>query len=227
MLFRVGDVAAMIAIVLFALTPAIRYTNHGLRQVPPALIEAATMSGCTPRQLLWKVQFPLALPEIMLGINQVILMALAMNIISAMIGTRDLGQEVFIALAKANVGRGMLAGLAVAFIGIIADRLMGAWSKISERGSARSRNSPQRHRGTEKKEFLTRALCARRRASFLFPRIPTREREWAALESEACRRPLFPGRIEGDDGLSRGPAFPGRVSTIRFLLCASFSVPLW
>jgi ABC-type proline/glycine betaine transport system, permease component len=58
MLFRVGDVAAMIGIVLYALTPAIRYTNHGLRQVPPPLIEAATMSGCTRRQLLWKVQFP-------------------------------------------------------------------------------------------------------------------------------------------------------------------------
>ena len=129
MLFRVGDVAAMIGIVLYALTPAIRYTNHGLRQVPPPLIEAATMSGCTRRQLLWKVQFPLALPELLLGINQVIMLALSMDIIAAMIGTRDLGQEVFSALATANVGRGLLAGLTVAFIGIIADRLMGAWSK--------------------------------------------------------------------------------------------------
>ena len=129
MLFRVGDVAAMIGIVLYALTPAIRYTNHGLRQVPPALIEAATMSGCTRRQLLWKVQLPLALPELLLGINQVIMLALSMDIIAAMIGTRDLGQEVFSALATANVGRGLLAGLTVAFIGIIADRLMGAWSK--------------------------------------------------------------------------------------------------
>jgi glycine betaine/proline transport system permease protein len=128
MLFRVGDVAAMIGIVLYALTPAIRYTNHGLRQVPPPLIEAATMSGCTRRQLLWKVQLPLAVPELLLGINQVIMLALSMDIIAAMIGTRDLGQEVFSALATANVGRGLLAGLTVAFIGIIADRLMGAWS---------------------------------------------------------------------------------------------------
>ena len=129
MLFRVGDVAAMIGIVLYALTPAIRYTDHGLRKVPPLLIEAAVMSGCTRRQLLWKVQFPLALPELLLGINQVIMLALSMDIIAAMIGTRDLGQEVFSALATANIGRGLLAGLTVALIGIIADRLMGAWSR--------------------------------------------------------------------------------------------------
>ncbi len=128
MLFRVGDVTAMIATVAFAVVPAIRYTNHGLRQVPPALIEAAKVSGCTKRQMFYRVQLPLALPEIMLGINQTILMALAMIIICAMIGTRDLGQEVFIALSKADAGRGIVAGLAIAFIGIIADRLFGAWS---------------------------------------------------------------------------------------------------
>ena len=128
MLFRVGDVTAMIATVAFAVVPAIRYTNHGIRQVPPALIEAAVVSGCTKRQTFWRVQLPLALPEIMLGINQTILMALAMIIICAMIGTRDLGQEVFIALSKADSGRGIVAGLAIAFIGIVADRLFGAWS---------------------------------------------------------------------------------------------------
>lgn len=128
MLFRVGDVTAMIATVAFAVVPAIRYTNHGLRQVPPALMEAAVVSGCTKRQTFFRVQLPLALPEIMLGINQTILMALAMIIICAMIGTRDLGQEVFIALSKADAGRGIVAGLAIAFIGIIADRLFGAWT---------------------------------------------------------------------------------------------------
>ena len=110
MLFRVGDVTAMIATVAFAVVPAIRYTNHGIRQVPPALIEAAKVSGCTKRQTFLRVQLPLALPEIMLGINQTILMALAMIIICAMIGTRDLGQEVFIALSKADSGRGIVGG---------------------------------------------------------------------------------------------------------------------
>ncbi|MER9327234.1 ABC transporter permease subunit [Mesorhizobium sp. M0488] len=128
MLFRVGDVTAMIATIAFAVVPAIRYTNHGIRQVPPALIEAAKVSGCTPRQTFFRVQLPLALPEIMLGVNQTILMALAMIIICAMVGTRDLGQEVFIALSKADSGRGIVAGLAIAFIGIVADRLFNAWT---------------------------------------------------------------------------------------------------
>ena len=128
MLFRVGDVTAMIATVLFAIVPAIRYTNHGIRQIPVSLIEAATVAGCTPQQMFWRVQLPLALPQIMLGINQTVLLALSMIIICAMIGTRDLGQEVFIALAKADSGRGITAGFAIAFIGIVADRLLRGWA---------------------------------------------------------------------------------------------------
>ena len=119
----------MIGIILYAITPAIRYTNHGIRQVPGEMVEAAKVSGCTRSQLLWRVQIPLALPEIMLGINQVVMLAIAMDIIAAMIGTRDLGQEVFISLAKADAGRGLVAGLAVAFIGIVADRLISAASR--------------------------------------------------------------------------------------------------
>jgi glycine betaine/proline transport system permease protein len=126
MLFRVGDVTAMIATVAFAVVPAIRYTAHGLRQVPPPLLESAKMSGCTRWQSFWRVEAPLALPEIMLGMNQTILLALSMIIICAMIGTRDLGQEVFIALAKADAGRGLAAGFAIAAIGIVADRLISA-----------------------------------------------------------------------------------------------------
>lgn len=133
MLFRVGDVTALIATVLFAIVPAIRYTDLGIRQISPSLIEAAVVSGCTPRQMFWRVQLPLALPEIMLGINQTVLLALSMIIICAMIGTRDLGQEVFIALAKADAGRGIVAGFAIAFIGIVADRLIRAWTGRTER----------------------------------------------------------------------------------------------
>jgi glycine betaine/proline transport system permease protein len=132
MLFRVGDVTALIATVLFAIVPAIRYTNHGIRQIPVSLIEAAKVSGCTPRQTFWRVQLPLALPEIMLGLNQTVLLALSMIIICAMIGTRDLGQEVFIALAKADAGRGITAGIAIAFIGIVADRLLRAVARRAQ-----------------------------------------------------------------------------------------------
>jgi glycine betaine/proline transport system permease protein len=133
MLFRVGDFSAMIAIVAYAVAPAVRYTDHGIRQVPSHLIEAARAMGCTRRQILWRVQIPLALPEIMLGINQTIMMALAMLVITALVGTRDLGQEVYIALTKADTGRGIVAGVSVAFIAIIADRLIAAWATRRKR----------------------------------------------------------------------------------------------
>jgi glycine betaine/proline transport system permease protein len=127
MLFGIGDVTALIATVAFAIVPSIRYTNHGIRQVPGELVEAGRVSGCTKRQLFRHVQLPVAMPEIMLGINQTILLSLSMIIICAMVGTRDLGQEIFKALAKADAGRGIVAGLVIAFIGIIADRLITAW----------------------------------------------------------------------------------------------------
>ncbi|MDA9981728.1 ABC transporter permease subunit [Gammaproteobacteria bacterium] len=129
MLFRVGDFAAMLAVIAYSLAPAIRYSNLGIRQVDPRLIEAATAVGCNRRQLLWKVQLPLALPEIMLGINQTIMLALSMLVITALVGTRDLGQEVYIALTKADIGRGVVAGVCVAFIAITADRLISPWSE--------------------------------------------------------------------------------------------------
>jgi glycine betaine/proline transport system permease protein len=133
MLFSVGDFSAMIAVVAYALAPAIRYTDHGIRRVPPPLIEAAKVSGCTRWQLLWKVQMRLSLPEIMLGINQTIMMALSMLVITALVGTRDLGQEVYIALTKADTGRGVVAGVCVAFIAIIGDRLIAAWARERKR----------------------------------------------------------------------------------------------
>jgi glycine betaine/proline transport system permease protein len=124
MLFSIGDVTAIIAIISFAVTPAIRYTAHGLRNVSPQVIEAARAMGSTRSQILWRIQVPLALPEIMLGINQVILFSLSMLVITALVGTRDLGQEVYIALTKADAGRGIVAGLCVAFLGIVLDRLV-------------------------------------------------------------------------------------------------------
>ncbi|MDX1434234.1 MAG: ABC transporter permease subunit [Gammaproteobacteria bacterium] len=133
MLFRVGDFSAMIAIVAYALAPAVRYTDLGIRQVRADVVEAARAMGCTRRQILWRVQLPVAMPEIMLGINQTIMLALAMLVITALVGTRDLGQEVYIALTKADTGRGIVAGVCVAFIAIIADRLIAAWARAKKR----------------------------------------------------------------------------------------------
>jgi glycine betaine/proline transport system permease protein len=133
MLFQVGEFSAIIAIVLYALAPAIRYADHGLRRVPPDIIEASVMAGCRRGQILRKVKLPLALPEIMLGVNQTIMMALSMLVITALVGTSDLGQEVYIALTRADIGHGIVAGVCVAFIAIIADRLIGAWAHTRKR----------------------------------------------------------------------------------------------
>lgn len=137
MLFRVGDFTAMIAVILYALAPAVRYTAHGIRNIDAQLIEAGVVSGCTPRQLLMRIRLPLALPQILLGVNQTIMLALSMLVITALVGTRDLGQEVYIALTKADTGRGIIAGLSVAFIAIIADRMVSASAR-----RARKRYSP-------------------------------------------------------------------------------------
>jgi glycine betaine/proline transport system permease protein len=126
MLFRVGDFTAMIAVVLYALAPAVRYTAHGIAAVDPQTVEAGIVSGCTPGQLLARIRLPLALPAILLGVNQTIMLALSMLVITALVGTRDLGQEVYIALAKADVGRGLVAGLAIAFLATAADRIVRA-----------------------------------------------------------------------------------------------------
>jgi glycine betaine/proline transport system permease protein len=129
MLFSVGDFSAMIAVVLYAIVPAIRYTDHGIRQVPAHVVEAARSMGCTRLQVLRRVQLPLALPDIMLGVNQTIMMGLSMLVITALVGTRDLGQETLIALSKVDPGRGLTAGICVAFIAIAADRLINAWAQ--------------------------------------------------------------------------------------------------
>jgi glycine betaine/proline transport system permease protein len=129
MLFRVGDFTAMLAVIAYAVAPAIRYTAFGVARVDASLVEAGTAFGATPWQVLTKIKLKLALPEIMLGINQTIMLALSMLVITALVGTRDLGQEVYIALAKADTGRGIVAGLAVAFIAIIADRLIAAGAR--------------------------------------------------------------------------------------------------
>ena len=128
MLFRVGDVAAIMSVVIYASIPIVRYTIFGLRGVAHETVEAAIICGATPRQILWKVRMPLALPAIMLGVNQTIMFALFMVTIAAFIGTTDLGQEIFRALTFNDAGKGLVVGLCIAFIGLTVDRLVVAWS---------------------------------------------------------------------------------------------------
>jgi glycine betaine/proline transport system permease protein len=127
MLFKVGDLAAIIAIIAYASVPMIRFTNLGLRSVPSETRETAIQSGCTPWRMLRKVELPIAIPRIMLGINQTILMVLIMVAVTSLIGTMDLGQEILKATSDLDVGRALVAGICIAFLGIVADRLIKAW----------------------------------------------------------------------------------------------------
>ncbi len=136
MLFKVGEFTALIAVMLYAIVPPIRYVEHGIRNVAPEVVEAVRQMGSTPGQLLWQVKLPLALPVVMLGLNQTIMAALSMLAIAAMVGTRDLGQQVYVALGKADAGMGLIAGLAIAFIAITSDRITQAW--LSQRPGAPS-----------------------------------------------------------------------------------------
>ncbi len=129
MIFKIGEFTALLAIMAYAIVPAIRYSEHGLRSVPDSVIEAATAIGCTRRQLLWRVKLPLALPVMMLGLNQTIMFGIAMLVIAALVGTNGLGQRVYIGLGDGDFGVGMVAGIGMAVIAMIADRLTQAWSK--------------------------------------------------------------------------------------------------
>lgn len=129
MLFGVNDVAVVMAVVTFAAVPLIRYTILGLQGVPSEMVEAAQMNGATRSQMLWHVRLPMALPVIMVGFNQSIMFSLFMVIIAAFIGTQDLGQELQRALSASDVGKGVVLGLAVAFLGLTADCLIRAWEE--------------------------------------------------------------------------------------------------
>lgn len=129
MFFQIGEFTSFLAIIAYAIVPVIRYTEHGLRNVPTEVVEAAQAMGCTRRQLLWEVKMPLAVPEIMLGLNQTVMFALAMLVITALVGSKGLGQSVYIALSAADAGKGLVAGLGMALIAIIADRIIQSWSK--------------------------------------------------------------------------------------------------
>ncbi|MBU6487985.1 MAG: choline ABC transporter permease subunit [Burkholderiales bacterium] len=123
MLFGLGRVPGILSTVIFAMPPAVRLTSLGIRHVNREIVEAGQAFGCTPLQLLYKVQFPNALPSIMQGVNQTIMMALSMVIIASMVGAGGLGNDVLASIQRLDIGLGFESGLSVVLLAIILDRI--------------------------------------------------------------------------------------------------------
>ena len=129
--FGLGKVPGAIATLIFAMPPAVRLTNLGIRQVSREHVEAGQAFGCTDRQLLFKVQLPLALPSIMAGVNQTIMLALSMVVIASMIGAGGLGNTVLTGIQRLNVGLGFEGGLGVVLLAILLDRITQSFGRRS------------------------------------------------------------------------------------------------
>ncbi|MGP4081556.1 ABC transporter permease [Pseudalkalibacillus sp. R45] len=123
LLFGLGGVPAVIATFVFATPPAVRMTTLGIKQVPADVVEASRAFGSTPRQLLFKVQLPMAVPTIMAGVNQTIMLALSMAVIASMIGAPGLGSTVLSGISTVNVGLGLTGGLGIVVLAIVLDRI--------------------------------------------------------------------------------------------------------
>lgn len=127
LLFGMGNASAVIATVIYAIVPVIRLTSLGIRQVDKEVVEAAVSFGSTRWQTLFKVQIPQALPTIMTGVNQTLMMSMAMVVTCSMIGARGLGMEVLEAVNRIQIGRGLVAGACVVILAVILDRITQGW----------------------------------------------------------------------------------------------------
>jgi len=124
MFFQIGEFSAFLAICAYAIVPMIRYTQHGLTSTPDDLIEAAVSSGASSAQIMREVRIPYSAPSILLGLNQTIMYSFSMLVIAALIGTTDLGQQIYLALGQGDVGLGLAAGASMAMLALVADRLI-------------------------------------------------------------------------------------------------------
>src|SRR5690606_7750353 len=129
MFFGLGAVPGPTATVIFAMPPVVRLTNLGIRQVHEEFVEAGLAFGCTARQLLFKVQLPNAMPSIMAGINQTIMLSLSMVVIASMIGAGGLGNHVLTGIQRLNIGVGFEGGLAVVILAVLLDRITQSFGK--------------------------------------------------------------------------------------------------
>lgn len=132
--FDLGQVPGAVATVIFAMPPVVRLTSLGIRQVPPDVVEASKAFGSTSGQLLWKVQIPMAMPTILAGLNQTIMLSLSMVVISAMIGAGGLGNVVLQGITQMKMGQGFEGGLAVVILAMVIDRITQSLGK-GKRGS--------------------------------------------------------------------------------------------
>ncbi|MFF4660419.1 ABC transporter permease/substrate binding protein [Streptomyces sp. NPDC001381] len=148
--FGMGVPAGVVATLIFALAPGVRMTELGIRQVDAELVEAAEAFGTTPRDTLLRVQLPLALPTIMAGVNQVIMLGLSMVVIAGMVGTGGLGGAVNEAIGRLDIGLGFEAGLGIVVLAIYLDRMTGALgtriSPLGRRAAAKARTTVWAHR---------------------------------------------------------------------------------
>lgn len=136
MLFGIGNVPGVIVTIIFAVAPVIRLTNLGIRQVPEDLVEASRSFGASPRQLLFKVQLPLAMPTIMAGVNQTLMLALSMVVIASMIAVPGLGLMVLRGIGRLDIGLATVGGIGIVILAIILDRMTQALGRDSrERGT--------------------------------------------------------------------------------------------
>ena len=122
-LFGIGQVPGAIATIIFALPPGVRFTVLCIRAADTETVEAGAAFGASPRHILWRIQMPLAMPTVMAGVNQVIMLALSMVVLSGMVGAGGLGGDVVAALSQVDIGLGMEAGLAVVIVAVYLDRI--------------------------------------------------------------------------------------------------------
>jgi len=153
MLFGIGNVPGVVVTVIFALPPIVRLTILGIKQVPADLVEAAESFGASPRQMLFKVQLPLAMPTIMAGVNQTLMLALSMVVIASMIAVGGLGQMVLRGIGRLDMGLASVGGLGIVILAIILDRL------TQSLGRDRRSKGVQRWYARGPVGLLTRPFC--------------------------------------------------------------------
>ncbi|NIA70379.1 ABC transporter permease subunit [Pelagibius litoralis] len=135
MLIGIGNVSGVIVTIVFALPPLVRLTSLGIRGVNPSVVEAATAFGASPRQILWKVELPLATPTILAGVNQTIMLSLSMVVIASMISVKGFGNEVLRAMGRLDAGKALVGGLGIVILAIVLDRITQGLGKSGrERG---------------------------------------------------------------------------------------------